>query len=313
MRALLINTAFLGDVIFCAPLVENLVRAGYVVDAVTRPGYGALLLLNGEAITYDKRGQDRGIKALLRLGRALRGRYELVLGAHPSVRSGLLAALIKAPRSFGWGPLGYRVRVPRGARFVEDAIALGVAAGVPEGDSRPQIAAVPARLAPGTIALVPGSRVATKRWPHWAALAPALAAQGHPLVWLGGAEEAPLAVGPGERAFGRSLQETASILKGCSIAVGGRLGPLAPGACGGHPGRDVVWSHTGRAPALGSWAPGPGHRPALPTLLTPRPPPLPTRPPPLPRRSGARPRPKWYTGGVAELGVAQWPKAARRS
>lgn len=226
MRALLINTAFLGDVIFCAPLVENLVRAGYVVDAVTRPGYGALLPLNGEAITYDKRGQDRGIKALLRLGRALRGRYELVLGAHPSVRSGLLAALIKAPRSFGWGPLGYRVRVPRGARFVEDAIALGVAAGVPEGDSRPQIAAVPARLAPGTIALVPGSRVATKRWPHWAALAPALAAQGHPLVWLGGAEEAPLAVGPGERAFGRSLQETASILKGCSIAVGGDSGLL---------------------------------------------------------------------------------------
>jgi heptosyltransferase-2 len=226
VRALLINTAFLGDVIFCAPLVENLVRAGYVVDAVTRPGYGALLLLNGEAITYDKRGQDRGIKALLRLGRALRGRYELVLGAHPSVRSGLLAALIKAPRSFGWGPLGYRVRVPRGARFVEDAIALGVAAGVPEGASRPQIAAVPARLAPGTIALVPGSRVATKRWPHWAALAPALAAQGHPLVWLGGAEEAPLAVGPGERAFGRSLQETASILKGCSIAVGGDSGLL---------------------------------------------------------------------------------------
>lgn len=227
MRALVINTAFLGDVIFTAPLVANLQHAGYEVDLLTRPGYGALLRPTGEAIAYDKRGEDRGTLGVFRIGRLLRERKPtLVLGAHPSVRSGLIAALSGAPRRLGWGPVGYHQRVPRGPRFVEDARALGAAAGIPDRVHQPHIAASPAALAAGTVALVPGSRVATKRWPHWAAVAGALEAAGHPVVWLGSHDEAHLALGAGQRAFGLSLPDTADLLAACAVAVGGDSGLL---------------------------------------------------------------------------------------
>ncbi|MCB9546101.1 MAG: glycosyltransferase family 9 protein [Myxococcales bacterium] len=255
MRAVVISTAFLGDVIFTAPLVDNLLAAGFAVDLVARPGYGELLATRPGVtpLPFDKRGADAGLAGLLRLGARLRARRPgLVLGAHPSTRSGLLAALTGAPRRLGWGPVGYHQRVPRGPRFVEDARALGVAAGIPDVVARPGRRPGPA--APGLpagapIALVPGSRVATKRWPtaHWRTLAAGLRAAGHPVCWLGGPGEAGLAADDGPGVFDATLPATAALLARCAAAVGGDSGLLHLARAVGTP-VVMLFGPTGSAP-----------------------------------------------------------------
>jgi heptosyltransferase-2 len=232
-RALVINTAFIGDVVFTLPLVENLGLAGYAVDLVARPGFGALAAgLPGfdTAFAFDKRGRDAGTAALVRLGRTLRARrYDLVLGAHPSVRSGLLAALVRGGTSVGWGAVGYGRRVRRGPRFVEDALALAEAAGVPIEVRAPRHRTSPDPVVPaGAVALVPGSRRATKRWPHWAALAARVRAAGRPVVVFGSEGERPLAAGVGADldTLGWPLPRAAAALAACDVAVGGDSGLL---------------------------------------------------------------------------------------
>ncbi|MGK0359551.1 MAG: heptosyltransferase-2 [Bradymonadia bacterium] len=226
-RTLVINTAFLGDVIFTAPLIDALLAAGHAVSLLTRPRYGALLgRENLDLVEYDKRQSDRGFAATLRLGKALRARrYDLVLGAHPSIRSGILALSTQAPRRLGWGPLGYTARVQRGPLFVDDALALARAAGIDAPLCRPRIATLATRR-PRHVALMPGSRWATKRWParHWAGLAQALTGLGYTLVWVGGPGEDALVEGAGEQHFERSLARAATVLAGCAVAVGGDSG-----------------------------------------------------------------------------------------
>lgn len=234
MKTLVIDTAFLGDLIFTLPLLENLGRAGHAVHLVARPRFGALAEGTPglqRVWTFDKRGADAGPLGLWRLGRRLRSeRFDLVLGAHPSARSGLLAAATGAPRRLGWGPLGYTRRVRRGPRFVEDALALGEAAGVPMTVRRPRVRArAPHPPVPtGAVALVPGARWATKRWParRWRALVDLARAAGHPIVAVGGADEAHLAAGWGAEvdAFGLSLPATAGVLAACAGVVGGDSG-----------------------------------------------------------------------------------------
>lgn len=227
MKILVINTAFLGDVIFSAPLIDSLLTAGHRVTLLTRPRYGALLARPGLALLeFDKRGAERGTAATIRLGRRLRAaRFDVVLGAHPSARSGALAWLSRAPRRVGWGAIGYHTRVPRGPRFVEDQLALAAAIGVPPTIRRPQIA-VPVTRDATRIGLVPGSRWGTKRWPpaRWAALATRLASAGLTPVWCGGPDEAHLAEGPGERCFPGPLDAVARALARCAVVVGGDSG-----------------------------------------------------------------------------------------
>lgn len=229
MKTLVINTAFLGDVVFSAPLVDALLAAGHTVSLLTWPRYGAVLgRPTVELIEYAKRGAERGPRAVLRLGRQLRAaRFDLVLGAHPSIRSGLLARLSGAPLRVGWGPVGYHHRVPRGPRFVEDQLALAAAAGIASGGVRPWIATDVPREA-RRIALIPGSRWATKRWPaaRWAALAQRLSGTGWEVVWCGGPGEEALAVGPGERLFPLGLAPITAGLARCAVAIGGDSGLL---------------------------------------------------------------------------------------
>lgn len=235
--ALLINTAYLGDVVFTLPVISNLARAGYVVDLLARPRLGEIARgVTGlrDVLAYDKRGAERGPLALARLGRRLRAaRYDLVVGAHPSVRSGLLAAATGAPVRVGWGPIGYTHRVPRGPRFVEDALALLEAAGFPTPERRPRLAAPtpaghPAEQAAGGVALAPGSNWATKRWSpaQWSTLATALRADGLLPVWIGVDGERPLTdIRAGDLdAMGLGLGETAALLAGCAAMVGGDSG-----------------------------------------------------------------------------------------
>src|SRR3954462_14798445 len=75
--ALVIQTAFLGDVVLTTPLLSALAERSGPVDVVTTPA--AATLLEGHpavaaVIRYDKHGADRGLSGLRRVSTHLRAR-----------------------------------------------------------------------------------------------------------------------------------------------------------------------------------------------------------------------------------------------
>ncbi|HEU4525749.1 MAG TPA: lipopolysaccharide heptosyltransferase II [Gemmatimonadales bacterium] len=205
---LVIQTAFLGDVVLTTPLLTVLAERHGPVDVVTTPG--AAPLLEGhpavrEVIRYDKKGRDAGLGGLRRLGAELRARrYARVYLPHRSWRSAALAFLARVPQRTGFADsaaaITYTTRVPRAraGHEVERLLALGGGRGatppVSVALSAEDEAAADRWLAEhgvpaGFVAVAPGSIWGTKRWPYYPALAASLEG---PIVVIGGPEDAGL-------------------------------------------------------------------------------------------------------------------------
>ena len=145
----------------------------------------------------------------------LRGRrYDAAYLAQGSARSGALALAARIPRRVGFetssGRAFYTVRVPAppGMHHAEKLFTLGSAGGGrpwSREDLRPRLypgaeerQVVDELLGAGAegdrplVALAPGSVWATKRWPHYPALARSLASRAR-IVVIGGHDDAPLA------------------------------------------------------------------------------------------------------------------------
>src|SRR5689334_19018025 len=92
---LVIQTAFLGDVILTTPLLAALADRHGPVDVMTTPAAASLLASHPavrQVVPYDKRGADRGIDGFRRLARRLRASgYARVYLPHRSWRSAALA------------------------------------------------------------------------------------------------------------------------------------------------------------------------------------------------------------------------------
>jgi heptosyltransferase-2 len=108
MNLLIIQTAFIGDVVLATPLLQaarEQLGATYVA-AVVRPDAGGLLHHHpavDEIILFDKKGSDRGLKGLIRLrGRLREKHFEVALIPHRSLRSALLARLARIPVRIGF-------------------------------------------------------------------------------------------------------------------------------------------------------------------------------------------------------------------
>ncbi|MDP6051732.1 MAG: lipopolysaccharide heptosyltransferase II [Candidatus Latescibacteria bacterium] len=108
MNLLIIQTAFIGDVVLTTPLLQaarEQLGATYVA-AVVRPDAVGVLYNNpavDEIIPFDKKGVDRGLKGLIRLGGRLREKhFEAALMPHRSLRSALLAWLARIPVRTGF-------------------------------------------------------------------------------------------------------------------------------------------------------------------------------------------------------------------
>jgi len=74
LTSLVIQTAFLGDVVLTTPLLEALAARHGPVDVVTTPAAAALLETHPavrRVIPYDKKGRDAGPGGLVRLARRL--------------------------------------------------------------------------------------------------------------------------------------------------------------------------------------------------------------------------------------------------
>jgi heptosyltransferase-2 len=243
--------------VLTTPLLAVLAGRHGPVDVVTTPAAAALLETHpavASVIRYDKRGSDRGLVGIWRLGTRLRARrYARVYLPHRSWRSAALALLSGAAERTGFAdsPAArtYTRRVPRpgGGHEVERLLTLAgaetgpVHLGLTADDRAEADAWLRARgIGSGFVALAPGSIWGTKRWPGYAALAAALDV---PVVIVGGREDAPLAETVASAAAGRGysaagalgLRASAALIARAAVLVTNDSAPLHLGTATGTP------------------------------------------------------------------------------
>jgi heptosyltransferase-2 len=272
MTALVIQTAFLGDVVLTTPLLTALAARHGPVDVVTTPAAASLLAAHPavrQIIRYDKRGADRGLRGIRRLAGALRrAEYTAAYLPHRSWRSAALALLARIPARVGFSDspaaLTYTTRVPRarGGHEVERLLALagpGARRGRNAALARPRTDAPPVTLgltaadyaaadawlatrglSQGFVAVAPGSIWGTKRWPYYAELARTLTT---PIVVVGGPDDAALAATVAAAAGGRGhsaagalpLRASAALLQRAAVLVTNDSAPLHLAVAAGTP------------------------------------------------------------------------------
>ena len=245
---LVIQTAFLGDVVLTTPLLTALAERHGPVDVVTTPAAAVLLETHpavATVIRYDKRGADRGLRGLWTLGRRLGARgYARAYLPHRSWRSAALALLSGANERTGFADspaaVTYTRRVPRSATGHEVERLLTLASPAEAADAGPPVPAVQLALTAddraaadawlrernvgaGFVALAPGSIWGTKRWAGYPELAAALDA---PVVVLGGRDDAALADQVVAAAPGRAFSAAGTLGLRTSAALIARAGVL---------------------------------------------------------------------------------------
>ncbi len=250
-RIAVVQTAFLGDVVFTSPLVRALKRAWpqsqltFVSTPKAAP-LAACIPGVDRVVPFDKRREERSIWSLGKVAEKL-GSPDLVAVPHPSLRSALLAKLTgarirvgPAGAPVGWlytHPVPVRGREPFAERVLDLARALDLqgttelSLRAPESEREKARALLGGRKALG---LVIGSEWETKRWPPagWAALAERAAQRGLVSVLLGAPAERELAQAVKSAApqvelidaVGNSVVESLGILAECQGVVGGDSG-----------------------------------------------------------------------------------------
>ncbi len=247
MRILVIQTAFLGDMILTLPLLALIREAGIAesVCVVAAPA-GARLLetqsLTDRIVTFDKRAGDRGPSGTLRIARAARGfGADVALVPHRSLRSAAIAALAAIPRRVGFDESGgralftqtlpYRARghevervaslaTPLGVELPADRVPFSVA--VPDDGAREADNLLTELGAGGGLAvLAPGSRWPTKRWPaeRYAELADRLAASGLTVALSGSVDDRGAAGAVSRKATASLVDLTGRLTLGTWIAL----------------------------------------------------------------------------------------------
>lgn len=254
-RVVVIQTAWLGDVILTTPLFRAVKRRWPEtrVEAVVIPGTAPVLegLTDVDGvIVHDKR--RGGWRDFRRTARALRaGGFDLCLAPHRSARTAVLARTSGAAVRVGYResalPFLYtaRVRRPRAGHEVERILALGAPFGLElEGPVRPRLAVTEEerrRAAAVTggrpyVVISPSSAWPTKRWraEGFAAVADDLTARGLTVVLTGAPGEEPeaaaVAAASRRRAVnlaGRTtVRELAALVAGATAVVANDSAPV---------------------------------------------------------------------------------------
>jgi heptosyltransferase-2 len=250
---LVIQTAFLGDVVLTIPLLQALAERHGPVDVVTTPGAASLIETHPavrRVVRWDKHG-EKGPGAW-GLGRELRDQgYERVYLPHRSVRSALIAKLTGAKARIGFAdaPLLSRALYTEThrrdttkheserllsllgtARDPRPATSWSMA--LTESDKSKADAWMTANgVRDGFIALAPGSIWGTKRWPYYPELAKLLGER--QVVVIGGKDdatlaEAILAAAPNAKSSAGqlSLRESAALIQRAAALVTNDSSPL---------------------------------------------------------------------------------------
>lgn len=258
-KILIVQTAFIGDVILATPLAEaaHQVFPDSTVDFMAIPAAVNLLEKNSfiqRVLTFDKRGEQRGLFALWRLAKKLQQEeYDLALVPHRSLRSALLVRLAKIPERLGFdrsaGAWLFTQRVPYPQKHeVERNLDLLRAFNrsfvtpppkVAWDKNDAQNAEVFLKAAPKGkwfCALAPGSVWATKRWPveRFIALAQKLVHEAGAFIFLiGGGSDITLCAQIAaaldknccNTAGKLSLRQSAALLDRCEILISNDSAP----------------------------------------------------------------------------------------
>jgi lipopolysaccharide heptosyltransferase II len=253
-RTVIVDPAFLGDVVFDAPLVRAIKArcSDAFVGIVVRPPADAIaraIVGIDRVHVFDKRGSDRGISGIERVARELaREAYTAALIPHPSIRSVLVAARAGIPRRVGVGQgliarrlLTERREVKPGDTFVEARLRLLGDAARADADLAGSLEVPrPARASGRTrIGLVLGSEWPTKRWSiDRAAAFVSRLDPAHTILVLCGAEKerplyaelrAKIAAGRSieiEDAVGGSVDAMVARIASLDVMIAGDTGPL---------------------------------------------------------------------------------------
>lgn len=245
-RVAVVRFSAFGDVVLAGAALAALRRARPDLElaVLTKPAFaGAVGAVAGLAVWPLPTPDAAGLRALRR--RLLDWRPALVVDLHGTLRARLLRLAtpglrwVRGPRRAGqrlaWVKLGVPDR--RAPHVVERyAAPLGV-------DVSPGPWLTPAESAvPGRLALAPGARWATKRWPleRWRELARCWLEAGGDVLWVGGPDEAADlnalagAVG-GKTAIGLPFGGLTAAIAACAAVVSGDSAPVHVAAAVGRP------------------------------------------------------------------------------
>lgn len=262
-RIVLVQTAFLGDVILTTPLLAALRRRHPTAEITMLVVPAAVPLVAAHpaldrVLVDDKRGAGRGACGFARLvGRLRAERFTIAIAAHKSLRTALALRAAGIPRRIGFatapGAALYTERVPRPTtghdrdRLLGLLVPLGATPVDPAtaqpwiGVDAPTRARADALLAPHDdgrpfAAICPGSAWRTKRWPAhaFADLVRVLDADGYRCLLLGGPDERALTATVAAAADGHAvdlggatdLPTLAAVLARAAVAVTNDSAPM---------------------------------------------------------------------------------------
>lgn len=264
-KILVVQTAFLGDVILTLPLVQvaKKVFPDAQIDVVTVPKTASVLRNHPdirEVVEFDKRGKDSGLLGLWKMSKELHSRkYDVAIVPHRSLRSAMLVKLSKIStrvafdKSSGRWMYSHTVPYRQGHHEVERNISLLEALGVrwadkelpnlyPSEDDRDIVDKIfnGGRVGSNSslIAIAPGTVWNTKRWlkERFADLAQRFADDGCNVVLIGGEgdsalcdeiKKAALRNGRVHNFAGQlSLLQSAELLRRCRLLVCNDSAPM---------------------------------------------------------------------------------------
>ncbi|MBI5464580.1 MAG: lipopolysaccharide heptosyltransferase II [Ignavibacteriales bacterium] len=263
-RFLVIQTAFIGDVILTLPMIQELKRhvPSAHIDLIVIPRSADLLRNHPsirEVIQFDKQKSDKGVFRLWRIAQMLRSKkYDAALIPHRSMRSAALAFLAGVPMRVGFDVSVSRFAYTHVVRYdklkheADRNAALLAPFGInlqtkvlptlhPTNSDVEAVNLVVKKFGwdstANVIAVAPGTVWNTKRWPKekFIELVRLLLTKGLRIVMVGGAEDVELCgqiVQASESESVRAvagqlgLLESAALIQQCSVVISNDSAPM---------------------------------------------------------------------------------------
>jgi len=216
MRILIIQTAYIGDVILTTPLIKNIKNhfPDCLIDFLTIPASVNLVEKDPNienVIVFDKRGVDKGFKGFkLLLYQIKRKKYNICICPHRSLRSAIIAYATRADKRIGFANSAWKYAFTEKVVYdqtiheTERNLSLLASLGITDYETRPYICSdatdeqyveeiLHGRLIPGKplFAVAPGSIWATKRWPtsNFINILPIMEENGFQVILIGGKQD----------------------------------------------------------------------------------------------------------------------------